>query len=265
MNITYNQGGGKVQAALYGPFTAGACPSPAGFGAPVRCTQGTGPFLAMSGVLVTDPDEVFILVLDGEAGECAAVNIIPFGSALPVELLNFEVAKIGSTSELSWITASETNNDFFAIERSVDGVNFEEIGTVDGNGTTSSTSYYNYTDQSPVTGINYYRLRQVDFDGGYEYSEVKWVEFAGTEGKVEVYPNPFNNELQVSMDVAEAGVVELVLTDVIGRVIYSESVDVTAGSVTMSIELDSRLSKGVYLLNVDGAGYEEVIKVVKED
>ena len=265
MSVDFNAGGGKVQAALYGPFAPGTCPAPADFGAPVRCTESTGPFLAMSGVVVHDSSEIFILVIDGEAGECAAVSIIPFGTALPVELLNFEVAKVGDVSELSWLTASETNNDFFAIERSVDGVNFEEIGTVDGNGTTTSTSYYSFTDQSPVEGVNYYRLRQVDYDGSYEYSDIKWVEFSGSEGAISVFPNPFKNEIQVNMEVAEAGQVELRLTDVVGRVIYSEVLNVTAGGTTVKIELDDRLSKGVYLLDVNGAGYEEVIKVVKED
>ena len=265
MNIGYNANGGKVQAALYGPFAPGACPAPSAFGTPVRCTESPGPFLALSGVLVTDPDEVYILVLDGEKGECAAMTITPFGTALPVELMNFEVSKVGHTAVLDWVTASETNNSYFAIERSVDGVEFEEIGTVSGNGTTSDASYYQFVDENPMSGINYYRLRQVDYDGSYEYSDIQWVEFVGTEGDITVYPNPFNSTLNVNLTAVEAGTVELQLTDVIGRVLLSQEIEVVDGVQTITLDLDDRMSKGVYMLNVQGAGYDEVIKVVKED
>jgi len=109
------------------------------------------------------------------------ILIYPFDvnctTVLPVELLSFEAEASGTVSLLTWSTASETNCDYFSVERLNENNVWNEIGRVDGNGTTSQTSYYNYTDEMPYEGINYYRLRQVDYDGSFWHSPVRVVIF----------------------------------------------------------------------------------------
>ncbi|MDG1475608.1 MAG: BNR-repeat neuraminidase N-terminal domain-containing protein, partial [Vicingaceae bacterium] len=88
---------------------------------------------------------------------------------LPIELLSYSVACTGNTVQLDWITASELNNDYFTIERSVDAINFEAIATVDGSGNSSSIHNYSWSDDNPINGTVYYRLKQTDFNGAFEY------------------------------------------------------------------------------------------------
>ena len=92
---------------------------------------------------------------------------------------------------LRWETASEEDNSHFVVERSADGNSFEAIGTVAGNGTTSEINHYSLVDKDPYYGYNYYRLKQVDFDGDYEYSQIETVIISSQDvPDVIIYPNP---------------------------------------------------------------------------
>src|SRR4051812_27862818 len=92
-----------------------------------------------------------------------------------VELISFKAEKASENVILNWSTASEKNNDYFVVERSTDGIHFEPIGTVKGNGTSNQINYYTFEDHSFNSGILYYRLKQVDLDNKYEYSKIKAV------------------------------------------------------------------------------------------
>ncbi len=113
-------------------------------------------------------------------------------SVLPVELLELEGRAEDNIVHLSWSTATELNNDYFEILHSLDGIEFESKGRVVGNGTTNELQEYAFIDRSPAPGLNYYRLKQVDFDGAFEYSKVIKIENdfirKGIESKI--YPNP---------------------------------------------------------------------------
>ncbi len=111
------------------------------------------------------------------------------GFALPVELTSFTAEVVNQEVELRWVTASELNNDYFVVERSGNGEMFDSIGYVRGSGTTGLESTYSYTDRNPWIGRAYYRLRQVDFDKQFQYSDVLAVRVTSTEG-VKIYPNP---------------------------------------------------------------------------
>ena len=114
---------------------------------------------------------------------------------LPVELSAFEVIKKEAEALLNWTTLSENNNDYFSIEWSTDGRNFEEIGQVEGAGTSTVEKNYSFEHKKPYSGINYYRLRQVDFDGEYEYSDIRYVKFELGNNVFTIYPNPANEQL----------------------------------------------------------------------
>jgi len=111
------------------------------------------------------------------------------GSPLPIELLFFKAIQSGQKVALSWSTASELNFDYFSVERSSSGVDFQEIEQVRGHGTTNERKDYKLADNFPLIGKNYYRLKSVDYDGYTEYFKVAVVNFSG-EKTFNVSPNP---------------------------------------------------------------------------
>lgn len=119
--------------------------------------------------------------------------------ALPIELIAFNAKSNGKTVALDWSTASELNNAFFHIERSENGRDFVEIGKLTGAGTSYTTLRYSFTDAWPLVGWNYYRLRQVDFDGQFSFSPVQAVLMVkdGNTGRLQLFPNPVSHELQL--------------------------------------------------------------------
>ena len=120
-------------------------------------------------------------------------------SALPVDLVSFTARKQGSTSKLEWATTSEINSERYDIMRSIDGRNYEAIGKVSAAGNSSSREEYEYIDESPSLGVNYYQLRQVDRDGSRTMSDVRTVNFEG--GKISISPNPTVGMTQISLPV----------------------------------------------------------------
>lgn len=146
----------------------------------------------------------------------------------------------------TWTTASEVNNDFFEIQRSADGHNFETIGLVDGTGSTSSYSNYNFTDAGPLQGLNYYRLRQNDYNGNFEYSEIVKVEVASVT--YSVYPNPVKEKYYLKLDEADKSGTQIIqLHNALGEIVFSKRI----GENEKSVELDrAGFPAGNYFLSV---------------
>ncbi len=170
---------------------------------------------------------------------------------LPIELLFLNATSGMENVELHWATATELNNDHFEVERSTDADGFIKIGTIKGNGTTNETLHYRFTDDTPFSGINYYRLKQVDYDGTFEYSDIVSVESNFTSDYVfEVIPNPTTEDnITVRILNQPLGKFQLQLFDIHGKLYYQkyfESVD----SPTISIETDLPLKDGVYFMNL---------------
>lgn len=152
----------------------------------------------------------------GGTGGGGATNCSSDFAMLPVELLHFTAAPVGSHVLLQWATASELNNAGFQVERSDDGERFEPIAEVEGMGTTQQLTSYEAWDRSPLPGLSFYRLRQMDFDGTTTFSVVQLVEiYADT---LVAYPNPTEDLLHVSGLEPEA-IVEVI--DPLGRVIHT--------------------------------------------
>lgn len=118
----------------------------------------------------------------------AAQSVTP----LPVKLLSFDAAINNSQVELVWATATELNNAYFILERSTDARSWNSITKIDGAGTSRVTNTYTYTDEMPVSGENYYRLKQVDQSGEATYSKILAVEARGNRENIAIYPNPSN-------------------------------------------------------------------------
>ena len=116
-------------------------------------------------------------------------NEIDIMSFLPVELTYFEVSQQGEELFFEWETATETNNDYFTIEQSLDGVSFHEIARITGAGTTSSYTLYEYSYPISIEGIVYFRLKQTDYNGDYSYSNIKTIDVVGNS-PLRMYPIP---------------------------------------------------------------------------
>lgn len=152
------------------------------------------------------------VTINNNTGDCedkptlvAACQNEPGGDCLnpaPVDLVAFSAAYNGENAvDVTWSTATEEDNDFFEVQRSVDGANFEVIGTVTGAGNYEGLLDYSFADYSFAEGVSYYRLRQVDFDGAFEYSPVQAVEIGDAgAAAVTLFPNPSNgNDINVTL------------------------------------------------------------------
>ena len=167
-----------------------------------------------------------------------------FGSPLPVELLYFDVQPKGHDVLCTWSTATEVNNDFFTVERSADAESFSPIGDVDGAGDSQTILRYSFTDEEPLSGLSYYRLRQTDFDGTETRSAIVPVWFETPGNELVVYPNPCNAEIFIAG--ALAGEQAFVL-DATGRVVMDLGV-LVSGNVHVSA-----LPSGSYSLRMMNA------------
>jgi hypothetical protein len=185
----------------------------------------------------------------GPLGTCIDNN-----STLPVELLSLVAKEKNGSVQVLWKTAAEIDNHYFAVERSVDAMNFDIIGMVDGNGTIEGEIEYQYIDNSPMPGVVYYRLVQTDFDGTSEvFGPISVVVGFGSQSMV-VYPNPLSAgslKLQV-LGLKENRAALLQVMDLSGRTILTEDIYIErAGGEVIELDIASRLKKGVYVINLN--------------
>jgi len=131
------------------------------------------------------------------------VNCNSFEITLPIELEDFTVTEENNSVKLFWTTASEINNDYFTIEHAADGIDYTEISKIDGAGNSNNRISYTYVDENPKEGINYYRLKQTDFDGDYTYSNIKVINIDSEINPVHIYPNPCNQRLSIKANQEE--------------------------------------------------------------
>ncbi|TZF83000.1 T9SS type A sorting domain-containing protein [Pedobacter sp. BS3] len=185
-------------------------------------------------------------------GNYEALNI-KGTTTLPVKLTSFTAQKELNGVKLNWQTASEENNSHFEIYRSGNGKPDELLGTVKGNGTSSSVNVYHFTDYAPLAGTNYYQLRQVDADGKYEESAILPVNTSLQGNVLKVYAGASGSEVKIWVTQADAGKSELQITDLSGRSIYKQAVDLHAGENLFSVPFNS--NKGIYVVSlISGKG-----------
>lgn len=170
---------------------------------------------------------------------------------LPIELLSFTVEPEAVGNLCRWATASETNNDYFDLEQSTDGDVFKSIQRVEGFGvgSTTETRYYSYLDGEVCKGIVYYRLKQVDIDGHFSYSDVIAVNCNKSNTDVAVYPNPANYSITYTFFEETDGNVTMEVLDMVGKIVLQETHDVKRGYNTIESSVNN-LSTGVYYLKL---------------
>ena len=161
---------------------------------------------------------------------------------LPIELSSFTAQSSIDEIYLDWSTLSERNNEFFTIEKSVDGVEFKSIGTEDGKGNSHVRNDYQFIDENPQVGINYYRLKQTDFDGKYEYTDVISVKYEG-KGSTHFFPNPAKEKLTIATKLEAA---EIEIYNVNGQLVH-----ISNQSIEGQLDIDlSTFQSGIYFLQM---------------
>ncbi len=287
LTITPNAGG-DYDFAIYGPnVTCGS------LGDPIRCTDSgitgnTGLDNSLAFPLdVTEPasgdswlaellvnaGEEFYLVVDewspnsaggysmSWAGSSASLDCI----ILPVELSEFNTEynpELGVV-DVFWATESERNNDYFLVERSVNGTDYEVINKVKGAGNTQYETQYYVEDPNPFVGVNYYRLKQVDFDGEFKYSEVRSVNILDDAyDLMSVFPNPAENVTEVIFNSYDNHGAMLKLVKMDGTVIINTPVETQRGGNHIKVDLSEQES-GIYfvVITTDKKVYTEKLVI----
>jgi len=186
------------------------------------------------------------------------IGSINGSTPLPVELVQFDAACKNEIAILTWSTASEINNDYFTIERSTDAVNFEAIGEVNGNGNSSTLTNYKWSDENPINGIAYYRLKQTDFNGAVEYHGIITITCEQSKG-IRIYPNPFKNSFTVQLSKNTTYPVKVEVLDYLGRKVHTQIII----SARTEILLDEQISEGTYFVKVFNDTTQVFKRIVK--
>lgn len=180
---------------------------------------------------------------------------------LPVSLVDFKGEVHQNQVELNWQTASENNNLGFEVERSTNGEDWERIDFVEGEGTSTEIVTYNSFDKQPVTGVNYYRLKQLDFDRQYEYSEVIGLEIKGEATPMQVFPNPSHGPVQIAIENPLGEEIVAQLVDVQGRVVWQGGSAAGEGVWRETVLIEE---SGLYFLTLQLGGETQQQKVLVE-
>ena len=185
-------------------------------------------------------------------------------ASLPVELLNFSANNTEQGVELSWETKSEFNNSYFQIERSSNDEDFSSIGQVNGNGTTTESHAYQFLDSNDLeSNTIFYRLRQVDFDGKFTFSQTIALDPRGFRiADFEIYPNPVKNQAFIRFAGSDSHDIEITVYDLRGAVVSSARLSGQSG--VYPIQGINSLSSGSYFIQLRGAGFSSLNKFVKD-
>ncbi len=191
-----------------------------------------------------------------------AANISPCNTnPVPITILDFEVVKKGNMAQLNYATLYEYNNKGFEIQRSTDSKVWQNIGFINSkadNGNSNTRLNYTYLDAAPLNGQNFYRLKQIDFDGSFEYSPTRSTWFSNEKTDIMVFPNPASENVYVSNLIGNE---KVFVYDLLGNVVF----EIKATQTTLNISF-SNLSLGIYnIVIIDAKGLVSTHKIVKNN
>ncbi len=176
-------------------------------------------------------------------------------STLPIELFDFYATKMNGGIILNWVTASEKNSSFFTLERSADGEEWVTVDNIKAWGTTSEKKQYKTTDNSFYKGLNYYRLKQTDFDGIYQYSGILVVDGTNSESNIRIFPNPSNGEFRIESKTDSPK--QLQLTNLQGELLLRQTMYFKS-----TLDLNN-YPVGIYFIKITDGGSESHHKLIK--
>jgi hypothetical protein len=221
------------------------------------------------------PKQIRITIGDGTEGGCGndfamddlSFSICEEGGIAPVTLTSFSAFAKGNGVSINWATSQELNNDYFQVERSADGSsNWSVVATVNGAGNSQVAKKYSAFDASPLAGVNYYRLKQVDNDGKSAYSNTVAVRIQVKKATVSVLANPFYNTLTVNFTSPTSEMVTARLIDVTGKQIATQSWSVSSGKSRKDFNNLGGINHGIYILSIVNNSGEILFngKVIKQ-
>jgi len=188
-------------------------------------------------------------------------------SPLPVELLYFKGRNTANQVELEWATATETNCRAFVIERSADGSRYDVLGTLPGAGHSLVKKTYSFTDKGAREGFNYYRLKQVDWDGRFKYSHVVSIDVQGHSiFDLTAYPNPSKRSPAVTVVASRPCDVTIQVYDYLGHLHFSKTIHASDWEKEIHLEIPgfNNIPVGIYFIRAQGGGQEVSLKMIKD-
>lgn len=205
----------------------------------------------------TCPEDFYWAGLLGETkGSLNGIN----QNLLPIELVYFKASARDENVLVEWETAVEINNDYMVVEHSVDGRKFSDLGQIVGAGSTLEPQYYQYLHTNPVPGINYYRLRQVDFNGKETYHKIVAVQFETDEHVVLLYPTVSNDLVTIQLSAPLESTQQMTILDVTGRAIAKKNLEIGQSQWELAIDF---FHPGHYFLQMEVNGDLVVKRFVK--
>lgn len=194
----------------------------------------------------------YYLMVDGWGGDDCDFTVTGWDAIgiLPIDLKDFSGITYSEYNLLKWTTASERNNDYFEMQRSTDGVNFEPFGEhIKGQGNVVTFTDYTGLDLNPLPGTTYYRLKQVDFNGEFTFTDVIALNRdIQNIGQLRTYPNPFNEGINIQFNLSEDQNVKIQFVNQLGKVVYTENFSCKKGG--NKLDINTSFNYGIYMLNV---------------
>lgn len=194
-------------------------------------------------------------------------NYFTFGTtsalnSLPVELISFQAVQNELSTYLMWETSSEYNTSHFSIERSTKDFSFREIGKIYLDGNSNTNSLYSFKDIQPFDGINYYRLKIIDHDGSFEYSNIEVVHFDRTPTN-KIFPNPVENNIHIKNLDSNLEDIVIEIYNQNGQLIHSDEYQLDQGQITLSTDLVRVNEAGTYFLRIIGNDQIQILKFIR--
>ena len=220
----------------------------------------SGTSTSNNGTVQANPAKQYIVISNlSTGGVCNALIV------LPVELMAFEGKCNGNQKSLSWSTASESNNKHFTIEHSKDGIVFNEVGIIKGNGNSDRRINYNYSFTEEATDYNYYRLKQTDLNGVSKTLKTIYLSCVDKIGGLKLFPNPASDQIKLEFESSEESIFIINVTDIAGRIVKSITHMANQGGNEAIIPLEE-LPAGLYNIvigDTNGLARTQTLKFIK--
>lgn len=220
--------------------------------------------LTITGATAAMDGYVYHLTAAGSCGPDAvsASATLQVITTLPVSVKSFTATRDGNRTRITWNTEWERDSERYEVERSTDGGHFTLLAKVTAKGTTGEESSYQLFDAAPASGTTYYRLIQFDRDGKQKDLGMRSVTFQmPVTARVSVFPNPSGGAVNLSIPSGMSGAVKIELTDISGRVLHRETVQVK-GQTVHPLNLSKQLPDGQYIIHVRGTDHRESVKLI---